>query len=217
MNLQVLSALSIKKAFVLGTSQGGWVTVRMALLAPDVIEGIIPLGTSMDYESERTRTLGCWDGAAGLKPSIDAWSTSAGDAFEPGEDFSNYLINLGFGQDCDAKTRAFWNAAIREDYRGDEGRKRIRMASINLAERDGLLSRVRDVKCPVLWLHGTSDQVYSVANAREEIELFVGAREKELRAVEGGQHFLSFSHPKVWLLVFGLTESVDCAFVVRLC
>jgi pimeloyl-ACP methyl ester carboxylesterase len=35
MNLQVLEKLGIEKAFVLGTSQGGWVTVRMALLAPD--------------------------------------------------------------------------------------------------------------------------------------------------------------------------------------
>ena len=35
MNLQVMEALGVKKAFVLGTSQGGWITVRMALLAPD--------------------------------------------------------------------------------------------------------------------------------------------------------------------------------------
>lgn len=34
MNLQVMDALDIEKAFVLGTSQGGWITVRMALLAP---------------------------------------------------------------------------------------------------------------------------------------------------------------------------------------
>jgi pimeloyl-ACP methyl ester carboxylesterase len=33
MNLQVMDALGIPKAFVLGTSQGVWVTVRMALLA----------------------------------------------------------------------------------------------------------------------------------------------------------------------------------------
>ncbi|RJE16639.1 Alpha beta hydrolase, partial [Aspergillus sclerotialis] len=30
MNLQVLDALNIDKAFVLGTSQGGWITTRMA-------------------------------------------------------------------------------------------------------------------------------------------------------------------------------------------
>jgi hypothetical protein len=27
------------------------------------------------------------------------------------------------------------------------------MAAINLAERDGLHSRLSDVRCPVLWLH----------------------------------------------------------------
>lgn len=35
MNLQVMEKLGIEKAYVLGTSQGGWVTVRMALLAPE--------------------------------------------------------------------------------------------------------------------------------------------------------------------------------------
>ena len=37
MNLQVLEAKGIKKAYALGTSQGGWVVARMALLAPDVV------------------------------------------------------------------------------------------------------------------------------------------------------------------------------------
>jgi pimeloyl-ACP methyl ester carboxylesterase len=37
MNLQVMEALGVDKAFVLGTSQGGWVTVRMALLAPEKV------------------------------------------------------------------------------------------------------------------------------------------------------------------------------------
>ncbi len=37
MNLQVLDALGIKKAFVLGTSQGGWITVMMALLQPEKV------------------------------------------------------------------------------------------------------------------------------------------------------------------------------------
>ena len=35
MALQVLDALKINKAFALGTSQGGWVVMRMALLAPE--------------------------------------------------------------------------------------------------------------------------------------------------------------------------------------
>ena len=37
MNIQVMEALGIKEASVLGTSQGGWITTRMALLAPDKV------------------------------------------------------------------------------------------------------------------------------------------------------------------------------------
>jgi microsomal epoxide hydrolase len=35
MALQVMDALKVEKAFALGTSMGGWVVVRMALLAPE--------------------------------------------------------------------------------------------------------------------------------------------------------------------------------------
>ena len=41
MNVQVLDALGMtgdgKKVFVLGTSQGGWITARMALVAPEKV------------------------------------------------------------------------------------------------------------------------------------------------------------------------------------
>src|SRR5215216_7686234 len=48
-NLQVLDELDIPEAFALGTSQGGWIAARMAILAPGKVKGIIPLGTSMDF------------------------------------------------------------------------------------------------------------------------------------------------------------------------
>jgi pimeloyl-ACP methyl ester carboxylesterase len=38
--------------------------------------------------------------------------------------------------------------------------------------------------------------VYSVANAKEEIKLFVNSPSAELITVPGGAHFLSASHPK---------------------
>jgi len=45
MALQVMEAQGVKKAFVLGTSQGGWIVVRMALLAPEkVCVQILKLG-----------------------------------------------------------------------------------------------------------------------------------------------------------------------------
>lgn len=40
MNLQVMEALGVDKAFTLGTSAGGWIVVRMALLAPEKVRSL---------------------------------------------------------------------------------------------------------------------------------------------------------------------------------
>lgn len=44
------------------------------------------------------------------------------------------------------------------------------MAAINLRDRDGLPGRLFDVRCPVMWHHGTCDAVFSVANAELEMD-----------------------------------------------
>lgn len=153
----------------------------------------------MDYESERTRKTGCWDGPGLLTPFIDEWTSSQPTTnFTASEEFANALIDIGFGfgDDCPAETRKFWVKTIQANYSGDDGRRRARMAAINLRERDGLHGRLSDVRCPVLWLHGTDDAVYSVPNAEEEIKMFVNSPDARLQIVEGGKHFLSFSHPK---------------------
>lgn len=38
--------------------------------------------------------------------------------------------------------------------------------------------------------------MFSVANAQEEIKLFTNAPEAKLVPLNGGVHFLSFTHPK---------------------
>lgn len=42
MALQVMEALGIKEVFALGTSQGGWMVTRMALLAPEKVCDMSP-------------------------------------------------------------------------------------------------------------------------------------------------------------------------------
>lgn len=151
----------------------------------------------MDYESPQTRELGCWNAPDDLQPVIDGYtSTSPTPDFAPGDQFSDFLIDIGFGKDCPQDARQFWRDTIAQNYAGDEGRRRIRMASINLRDRDGLHNRLSDIRCPVLWLHGTADVVYSVKNAEREIKMMVNSPDAKLQVVEGGQHFLSFSHPK---------------------
>ncbi len=193
-NLQVLDALGIERAFVLGTSQGGWVAARMAMLAPDVVQGIVLLGTSMDDESQRSRDLGCWDGIGFCTPSIEALADPVGDDWVVPGEFVDAVLGAGLGEDVSADEHAFWKTTHQQNYTGDAGRQRLRTATINLRDRDGLHARLDAIHCPVLWLQGTADQVYSVANAQEEIAMFTSA-DAELRVVEGGQHFLSASNP----------------------
>jgi pimeloyl-ACP methyl ester carboxylesterase len=194
-NLQVLDALGIPEAFVLGTSQGGWVAARMAMLAPGTVKGIISLGTSMDFESQRSRDLGCWDGIGFCAPAIDALAESVGDDWVIPIELVDAVLKEGFGEDVPAEERTFWHATHQENYAGDAGRERLRISTINLSDRDGLHSRLDSVRCPVLWMHGTADPVYSVANAEDEIKRFVNSADAHLRVVEGGRHFLSASNP----------------------
>mgnify|MGYP003670599793 FL=1 len=194
-NLQVLKALNISKAFVLGTSQGGWVAARMAMLEPQAIQGIMPLGTSMDFESARSQQLGCWDGVAFCTPAIDALADSVDEDWTVATEFCDAVLAAGLGEGVSDEERTFWHATFQKNYAGDAGRKRLRMCSINLRDRDGLHGRLDGVKCPVLWMHGTDDQVYSVANAEQEIKMFTQSANARLEIVQGGQHFLSASNP----------------------
>lgn len=193
-NLQALEALGIREALVLGTSQGGWVAVRMALFAPDVVKGLITLGTSMDFESPRSRDLGCWDGIEFNTPLVDALADPVGEDWVVPDEVVDAVLDTAMGG-VSVDEREFWLAAYRANYAGDAGRHRLRLSTVNLRDRDGLHGRLDEVRCPILWLHGTADQVYSVANAQEEIGMFTNSPEARLEIIEGGQHFLSASHP----------------------
>ena len=195
-NLQVLDALGISDAFCLGTSQGGWIVARMAILAPDRVKGIMPLGTSMDFETQRSIDLGCWDGVAFCTPAIDALADPVDDNWVVSTDLVDMVLAEGFGRDVAEEDRSYWHAEYQRNYIGDEGRHRLRVCSINLRDRDGLHGRLDGVKCPVLWMQGTADRVYSVANAEDEIGKFVNSADAKLSIVEGGQHFLSSTNPR---------------------
>ncbi|KAM5347853.1 hypothetical protein ACJ41O_007677 [Fusarium nematophilum] len=197
MNLQVMEALGVGKAFALGTSQGGWIVVRMALLAPEKILGLLPLGTSMDYESAVSREKGCWDPKTQLGPFFEAWGSAAPTPDFVVEDVWRGLVaSVGFGGAATPETLAFWDETLKQVYRGDEGRKKVRMALGNLLERDGLLLRLRDVKCPVYWLQGPEDPVFGKVVPTEHIKLFTSSPEATLTFVDGAGHYLSATSPK---------------------
>ncbi|KAG5983497.1 hypothetical protein E4U55_008019 [Claviceps digitariae] len=197
MALQVMDALHVQRAFALGTSQGGFIIVRMALLAPDRILGLLPLGTSMDCESAASREKGCWDPQTQLAPFYDKWcSATPTPDFVIDEVWRGMVCQLGFAGTVSPETLSLCDAALKAVYCGDEGRRKLRMALACLLERDGLLFRLRDIKCPVYWLQSPEDPVFGSVVPKEHIKLFTAAAEATLTFVEGGGHYLNATSPK---------------------
>jgi hypothetical protein len=60
-------------------------------------------------------------------------------------DFCALIWYLGFGKNFPEATKVYWRNIQRENYRGDDGRKRLRIAIINVLERDGLHARLQDI------------------------------------------------------------------------
>ncbi|KAK4148451.1 Alpha/Beta hydrolase protein [Chaetomidium leptoderma] len=196
MALQVLDQLGIDKAFALGTSQGGWMVARMALLAPERIQGLVLLGTSMDYESADSRAKGCWDPKTLLSPFYDNWcSPTATPDFVVDDVWCGMVATMGFGAAGTPELVTFWTDTLKAVYRGDEGRKKLKMALGCLLDRDGLVRRVRDITCPVYWLQGTDDAPYGTTVPVEQIKLFTSSKEATLTMVEGGNHYLNATNP----------------------
>jgi len=193
--LQLMDGLGIDRAFAAGTSQGGLMAARMALLAPQRIQGVIPIGSSMDSESPESRALGCWDGPAAAAGFVDlSGDLSPQSGFEPGDGFRDFLMEVGYGKTVTPELTQSWGQSLKETYSGDDGKRRICAAAVCLTTRDSLHKRLPQIRCPVLWLQGTGDVVFSFANAEAAIKLFTNSPEAKVVKMEDGVHFLSFTH-----------------------
>lgn len=107
----------------------------------------------MDCESAESREKGCWDPKTQLGSFYESWnSPTPTPDFVVDDVWRNLVASVGFGSNPSPETLSFWDETLKQVYRGDEGRKKLRIAVVNLFERDGLLLRLRDVKCPVYWL-----------------------------------------------------------------
>lgn len=107
----------------------------------------------MDYESAESREQGAWEPNAILAPFLEKWaSKTKTPEFVIDDVWCGMVASLGFSGAVSAETTEFWKETVKRTYTGDEGRKKVRMALINLLSRDGLLLRLQDIKCPVYWL-----------------------------------------------------------------
>ncbi len=167
--LGLLDQLGITRCAVVGTSQGGFIGLRMALLAPDRVAGLALLGTSAAAEDAHV--------AAGYRQVAAAWREQG-----PAEELLDLQAEVCLGAMDATEWRAKWRTVTPD---------RLDLVLGTLVDRDGILDRVHEIRCPALVMHGSADAAYPVDRARELAEALPNA--EPLVVIDGGAHFLSLT------------------------
>lgn len=171
--LGLLDELQVERAAVVGTSQGGFVGMRLALLAPERVSALAVLGTSADAQAPEI--------AAGYLQMGEVWAAKGGTP-----ELVDTMVAICLGESAPDAVRERWRE-IWAQVPGD----RV-LANIHpLVGRDSLVERLAEITCPTLVLHGSADAAYPVAHAQQIAEGVPGA--EPLVLIEGGGHFLSLT------------------------
>jgi pimeloyl-ACP methyl ester carboxylesterase len=169
--LAVLDELGIGSAIVSGTSQGGFIGLRMALQAPGRVGGLVLMGTSADAEDPGV--------AASYRGLGQAWFDNG-----PTQQLIDTVASIVLG-DLPAED---WKAK----WRTIDGPRFLRNVT-TLVERDSVVGRLGEITVPALVLHGSADAAYPVAKAEQ---IVAGLPQADpLVVIDNGAHYLSLTHP----------------------
>jgi 3-oxoadipate enol-lactonase len=169
--LELLDHLAVPDAVLVGMSQGGFLSLRAALLAP-----------------ARVRALAFLDSQAGpedpaLRPAYDAlfelWQREG-----PSDDVAQMVAATILGDAEPAPWIEKWKALPLDQ---------VRHVYETLVGREDLHQRLGEITCPALVLHGTADPAIPLAKARALCAGLAGC--DEVAVVEGGGHAVNLTHP----------------------
>jgi pimeloyl-ACP methyl ester carboxylesterase len=142
--LGLLDHLGIDRAVVGGMSQGGFLSLRAALTAPERVRALILLDTQAGVEDPEV--------APGYWQMNDTWL-----AVGPVDELAETVANLIIG---DPEINPVWIAKWRakpNDY--------LQQPFTTLMTRDDVTDRLGEITCPALVVHGTEDVSISMDKA----------------------------------------------------
>jgi 3-oxoadipate enol-lactonase len=170
--LGLLDHLGIERAVLGGMSQGGFLSLRAALLAPERVSALILLDTQAGIEDPAV--------ADGYRSMLDTW-VSAG----PVDELTNAVADIIIADpEVNAEWIPRWKAMPKEQLKepGD-----------CLLGRDDITDRLGEIPCPALVVHGTDDTAISMDRAAELAAGLPGAGEV---VQVGGAHAANLTNPE---------------------
>jgi 3-oxoadipate enol-lactonase len=168
--LALLDHLGVQRAVLGGLSQGGFVSLRAALLAPGRVRGLILIDTQAGQQDPAV--------APAYEHMHEVWREQGPGPVQ--EVISSIILGPGQWDDWYAK----WAATDIEQFTP---------AFRCLMDRDDITGRLGEIGCPALIVHGTADAVFPLAKAGELRDGLGGSA--RLAVIEGGTHASNMSHP----------------------
>jgi len=167
----LLTHLKIDRAVLVGMSQGGFLSLRCALLFPDLVRALILIDTQAGPEDP--------DQMVGNRALGEFWVQSG-----PSESLIDNAERVLLGENWEGA--AVW----REKWWHFTPRHFLECLN-TLGEREDLTARLGEIQSPALVIHGDADAAIPLVKAHELAE---GLHAK-LTVVAGGGHAANLTHP----------------------
>lgn len=171
--LALLDHLGVEQAVLAGMSQGGFLSLRAALRAPERVRALVLLDTQAGPEDPEILPL--------YEQMASAWG-----AHGPSESALDYTAAaiLGPGAD-DQPWKDLWSAMPWH---------RSPQVMHPLMTREDVTDRLGEITCPALVVHGDADAAIPVEKAQALVDGLPGAR--PLVLVPGAGHAANLTHPE---------------------
>jgi 3-oxoadipate enol-lactonase len=168
----LLDQLGIERAVFGGMSQGGYLSLRAALLHPDRVRALILIDTQAPPEAPEK--------VAEYRMMVETWVANG-----YLEELASVVAGLII---ADPDIEPHWKAKWR-----DWDPARLEAAGGALLDRDDITDRLTELAMPVLLVHGTEDSAIPVSRAREICEAVDDCR--GVVEVQGASHASNLTHP----------------------
>lgn len=170
--LGLMDQLDIERAVVGGMSQGGFISLRVALLAPTRVRALILLDTQAGTEDPEVIPL--------YQGMVDSWVADG-----PSDELTTTVAGLILGEPgLSTRWIAKWKARPKES---------IGQPGTTLLTRDSIWDRLGEIEAPALVVHGTEDVAIPLDRAERMVAELPHA--EPLLVVEGGTHAANLTHP----------------------
>jgi 3-oxoadipate enol-lactonase len=170
--LGLLDHLGIDRAVLGGMSQGGFLSLRAALTAPERVQALVLIDTQSGTEDPER--------LPGYRQMQETWLQVG-----PVDELAQTIANLIIG---DPVLNEVWIAKWRK-----LPRETMRAPGDCLMGRDDITDRIGEISCPAIVFHGTADQSIELEKGEALCQALSGCT--GVIAIDGAPHASNLTHP----------------------